>query len=129
MNPPVSVKGIVTVDGRVVLLRNDRDEWELPGGRIDPGEDEVAALGREIREELGIEAVVVPEPLDRYDFAPIPGTLVTIVTYACEPLVGDTALVLSDEHVDVGTFSVDDAPALPDLPPGYRASIAGHLMA
>ena len=127
MNPPVSVKGIITVDKRVVLLRNDRDEWELPGGRVDPGEDEVMALRREIREELGIEAIVVPEPLDRYDFTPIPGALVTIVTYACEPLVGDTALVLSDEHVEAGTFTVDDALALRDLPNGYRSSISRHL--
>ena len=26
---PVSVKGIVYHDGKVVLLKNERDEWEL----------------------------------------------------------------------------------------------------
>jgi hypothetical protein len=29
---PVAVKGVLIRDGRVILLRNDRDEWELPGG-------------------------------------------------------------------------------------------------
>lgn len=32
--------------------------WELPGGRVEPGESEVDAVRRECREELGVEVVV-----------------------------------------------------------------------
>ena len=32
--------------------------WELPGGKVDPGASEVAALHRELREELGVEVVL-----------------------------------------------------------------------
>jgi len=32
--------------------------WELPGGKVEPGEDDLAALVRECREELGV--VITP---------------------------------------------------------------------
>lgn len=32
--------------------------WELPGGRVEPGESDVAAVVRECREELGVPVVV-----------------------------------------------------------------------
>ena len=38
MNFPVSIKGVLVEAGRVVLLENERNEWELPGGRLEPGE-------------------------------------------------------------------------------------------
>jgi 8-oxo-dGTP pyrophosphatase MutT (NUDIX family) len=37
MQFPVSVKGVLFQRGTVVLLENERAEWELPGGRLEPG--------------------------------------------------------------------------------------------
>ena len=45
---PLSVKGVVIHDGCVLLLLNERGEWDLPGGRPDVGEDDRAALKREV---------------------------------------------------------------------------------
>jgi 8-oxo-dGTP diphosphatase len=43
--------------------------WEFPGGRVEPGETDEAALGRELREEMGISVSVFEQTLHvRHDY-------------------------------------------------------------
>src|SRR5690349_13448597 len=98
MEHPVSIKGVLVVEGRVVLVKNSRNEWELPGGRIDPGESHAQTLSREFTEELAV-SVNVSELIDAYLFEVIPGRHVQIVTYGCT-LAGPFAPTLSDEHTE-----------------------------
>ena len=117
---PVSIKGVLLIGGKVVLVKNDRDEWELPGGRMDPGETHAQTLVREFREELAIDV----EPLefvDDYDFEVIPSRHVHVVTYGCR-LRGAFKLALSAEHTAFGLHALDDLERIP-LPAGYARSI------
>jgi 8-oxo-dGTP diphosphatase len=59
---PAVVATALVRDGRVLVAQRTRPpdlagRWELPGGRVEPGEDEAAAVVRECREELGTEVV------------------------------------------------------------------------
>ena len=62
----VLVVAAVVRRGSAILVtrRPDRPgrpgQWEFPGGKVEPGEGEAAALAREIREELGCELEVGP---------------------------------------------------------------------
>ncbi|MTB73403.1 NUDIX domain-containing protein [Arsenicicoccus sp. MKL-02] len=71
MPEPIAVVGAALLDDLSrprLLLAARRTEpshlaggWELPGGKVDPGETELEALHRELREELGVDVVVGEE--------------------------------------------------------------------
>lgn len=62
-----AVRAIVTDDaGRLLLVRfefPDREVWAAPGGGIEPGESHVAALRRELREEVGVHDFDIGPPI------------------------------------------------------------------
>ena len=126
---PISVKGVLVREGHVLLLLNERGEWDLPGGRPDPGEDWPAALVREVREETGLQAEV-DRPLDEHLFEVLPARFVRIVPYACR-LLGAGDVTLSHEHLETRWLplvlleadAAGETVAGHRLPACYRAAI------
>ncbi|MBL1268962.1 MAG: NUDIX hydrolase [Halomonas sp.] len=117
---PVSIKGVLVLPSdEVVLALNDRDEWELPGGRIEIGESSTECLIREFKEELAID-VEANGLIDTYLFEVIPSKHVFIVTYSC-CLIGRFNPVVSQEHRKIETFPIDELPD--NLPIGYAKAI------
>jgi 8-oxo-dGTP pyrophosphatase MutT (NUDIX family) len=117
---PVSVKGVLLHDGHVVLVGNSRGEWELPGGKLEPGETPEACVAREIAEELALEVTVGPL-LDAWVYAITDAIRVLVVTYGCHAGALPEALV-SPEGRPVGRFPPGALADLP-LPAGYRRAI------
>jgi 8-oxo-dGTP pyrophosphatase MutT (NUDIX family) len=95
---PISVKGVLIHQDRVLLLLNERGEGDLPGGRPDPGEDYRDALRREVQEEAGL-TVAVGAALDEHLFEVLPARFVRIVPFVCH-LNGASDVVLSHEHLE-----------------------------
>ena len=55
------VAALIVRDGKLLICQRAQDQpmplkWEFPGGKVEPGEEQAAALHRELQEELGISA-------------------------------------------------------------------------
>src|SRR5215467_2653383 len=114
MNFPVSIKGVLVEAGRVVLLENERDEWELPGGRLEPGEAPETCLVREFAEELGA-VVEVARIIDYWFYEVLPPREVVIVTYGVKRH-DEQELRISNEHRRFGWFHTSRNRSLADPP-------------
>jgi 8-oxo-dGTP diphosphatase len=89
--------------------------WEFPGGKVEPGEDDRAALAREIREELGCEVEVGEElAVSEHTY---PDLALTLALYRCALRSGEPVPTQA-QAVRWGT--ADELTALPfaeaDLP-------------
>jgi len=106
------VAGLVARDGRVLITQRTAAQalplqWEFPGGKVEPGEAPVAALARELREEIGV-GVDVGRIWDVL-FHAYPAFDLVMLVYACRLVEGEPRAI---EVADL-------AWALPEELPGW----------
>jgi len=81
-------------EGRLILIGQRKPggrhalKWEFPGGKVEPGEEPRAALARELREELAIDAVIGPV-IEAYDFRYRPETLTRLTFFRVTEYSGE----------------------------------------
>jgi 8-oxo-dGTP pyrophosphatase MutT (NUDIX family) len=102
------------------LLKNERDEWELPGGKLELGENPAGCVAREIEEELGWVAEV-HNPLHAWVYEIRPDRHVFVLTYLAT-YDGDTEPTYSHEHKALQLVPVDEIGPL-TMPTPYKDAI------
>ena len=60
----IAVRAVTFIDGKLLLIQNNRGELKLPGGGIEPGEDDPTALIREVKEETGYD--IIPDTIREF---------------------------------------------------------------
>ena len=113
--PLIIVGAAIVADGRVLGCERAEPpevagKWEFPGGKVDPGENELDALVRECEEELGIKIAVgerigVDVPM-AHGWALLRVWLARIVSGEPEPL----------EHASLRWLAADELDSVPWLP-------------
>jgi ADP-ribose pyrophosphatase YjhB (NUDIX family) len=111
-------------DGRLLLVRRGRPPgeglWSIPGGRVEPGEDDPAAVARELREETGLD-VAVGAHAGTVERPGPGGTTYEIHDYTAT-VTGGT-LRAGDDASEVRWVRPDDLGDLP-ITPGLRDALA-----
>jgi 8-oxo-dGTP diphosphatase len=108
--------GAFVREGRLLLTRRPEGDalagfWELPGGKVEPGETPEAALQREWREELGVE-VAGFEPF-AFASGSLNGRHVTLLVFIVRALAGEPSPV---GVAELRWATPDEAGTLPLLP-------------
>ncbi len=105
-------------DGRVLLVHRNPsrhaypDVWDLPGGHIEAGETELAALTREMHEELGVR--IAPASvihLCRLE-AGSGGESLRLSGWLVDEWQGTPTNAAPDEHDDIRWFRPEELPPL-----------------
>lgn len=100
--------------GRILLVRQYRLPamkylWELPAGKVDPGETPFQAARRELKEETGYKARKLTKLVEFY---PSPGFLAEKMTiYVATGLTAGEQKPMEDERIDMRWFTskeIDD---------------------
>ncbi len=95
----------------LVLRHRNGRHWAFPKGRIEPGEDELAAARREIAEETGIDGLkTIPgfQAISTYRFARGERAITKTVAYFLAETETEQVW-LSDEHSDAAWLEADNA--------------------
>jgi 8-oxo-dGTP diphosphatase len=96
-----AAKAFVVHDGKLLIVKREPKNvqtpgiWEIPGGRLEIGEDPMEGVKREMLEETGLSVEVVM-PFSVRHFTRKDGQVITMIIFLCKSV--DDKIKLSEEH-------------------------------
>jgi len=111
VNFRIAVKAFVFNNNKVFLVKRAQDDvqspgmWEIPGGRLDLGEDPYLGLIREVKEETGLYVRPI-SPMTVRHFERDDGQIITMLVFLCKVSGGEAKL--SEEHSDFQWVYIDE---------------------
>lgn len=97
--------------GRILMMEKaGKSHWDLPGGKLDAGEDMLTGIAREIDEETGLDKVkigdIIYAGLRSFEEEGKPERI--MIFYLCDSDQKFEKIKLSDEHLQWRMMSADD---------------------
>ncbi|MCK4891076.1 MAG: NUDIX hydrolase [Candidatus Pacebacteria bacterium] len=121
----VSIKGLLCRDNKVLLLKTPTGRWELPGGRMNFGENVEQTLKREIKEEIGFKDVKMGNLANTWSF--ISKEIIHhFIVFVFEFFTEESKIKLSVEHVEYKWISVSNFEEI-DMSEGHKESLRKYF--
>lgn len=104
MNQQIGVKAIIEKDNKILFIKRSNkytdleDAWDIPGGRLEFGEEPEDGLRREIKEETGLELDQIKQILDATTVFTNEEKQIVRITYFCTIKETNEDHTISDEH-------------------------------
>lgn len=102
----IGVKAIIEKDNKILFLKRSEkyehlnNAWDIPGGRINFGEDPKEGLKREIEEETGLQLKEIKQILDASTVFKNEEKHIVRITYLCTVEEGNTNLSHEHTHME-----------------------------
>ena len=120
----VSVKALVLNEARdkFLIMRQENDIWDLPGGGLEWGEKVHSGLAREIMEEMGVETTYIAEHPSYFlgGFKMSKESDLWVVNIVYETELTHLNFTHSNECLEVRFVSLCDLKTLEKVPPTVR---------
>lgn len=113
---PISIKAIIVDQSKVLCLKNERNEWDFPGGKINFKEKVEDCLKREVKEEVNIDItnIKILKPFNlKFNKVPV-FVLVYSANISC-----DSPISVSYEHSEYKFFTKDEIKNL-NMPTDFK---------
>ena len=113
----IAVKSFIVKDNKALLLKrrpNDPHKpgnWDIPGGRLDLGENPFEGIKRETKEETNLN-IDIKMPLDIHHFQRDDGQNITMLIFLCH--TNENNIKLSEEHTDHNWLSLENKQEFPE---------------